>query len=157
MSDTASAAPRGAASEARTLVVSAQDPTRSPRERCRNTCACACMTRSAHNGCQLVHGNERTPYIARRSAAWHARFQFRAHLLSADCTLGRHARRIISSPALQVWDFDWSLVEENSDTWVLQQLDATPAFERLRAQVRPGSTALWGAAPLMCCHRQRAS
>ena len=35
----------------------------------------------------------------------------------------------------QVWDFDWSLVEENSDTWVLQRLGATAAYERLRAQV----------------------
>ena len=38
--------------------------------------------------------------------------------------------------ALQVWDFDWTLVEENSDTWVLQQLGATATFERLLAQVR---------------------
>ena len=29
-------------------------------------------------------------------------------------------------------DFDWSLVEENSDTWVLDQLGATPLFCKLR-------------------------
>lgn len=32
-----------------------------------------------------------------------------------------------------VFDFDWSLVEENSDTWVLDQLGATDIFKRLIA------------------------
>ena len=32
-----------------------------------------------------------------------------------------------------MFDFDWSLVEENSDTWVLDKLGATPIFSKLRA------------------------
>lgn len=32
-----------------------------------------------------------------------------------------------------VFDFDWSLVEENSDTWVLDQLGATEIFKQLKA------------------------
>lgn len=32
-----------------------------------------------------------------------------------------------------VFDFDWSLVEENSDTWVLDRLGATEIFKRLKA------------------------
>ena len=36
------------------------------------------------------------------------------------------------APTLLVWDFDWSLVEENSDTWVLERLGAMPAFRRLQ-------------------------
>ena len=36
---------------------------------------------------------------------------------------------------LVVWDFDWTMVEENSDTWVLERLGARPAFLRLQ-QVR---------------------
>ena len=47
---------------------------------------------------------------------------------------GGETHKIYTSAA-QVWDFDWSLVEENSDTWVLQSLSATAAFERLRVQV----------------------
>ena len=31
-------------------------------------------------------------------------------------------------------DFDWSLVEENSDTWVLHKLGASHIFERLLSQ-----------------------
>ena len=34
---------------------------------------------------------------------------------------------------LYVFDFDWSLVEENSDTWVLDKLGATAIFRRLKA------------------------
>jgi hypothetical protein len=34
---------------------------------------------------------------------------------------------------LVVCDFDWSLVEENSDTWVLAKLGATDVFQRLKA------------------------
>lgn len=34
---------------------------------------------------------------------------------------------------LVVFDFDWSLVEENSDTWVLDELGATHIFKRLKA------------------------
>ncbi|KAK9837474.1 hypothetical protein WJX81_005006 [Elliptochloris bilobata] len=34
-------------------------------------------------------------------------------------------------------DFDWSLVEENSDTFVLREVGAWPAFERLQAQGLP--------------------
>ena len=37
---------------------------------------------------------------------------------------------------LVVWDFDWSLVEENSDTWVVHKLGADDVFNRLKAQVR---------------------
>jgi hypothetical protein len=33
---------------------------------------------------------------------------------------------------LVVCDFDWSLVEENSDTWVLSELGATALFESLK-------------------------
>ncbi len=33
-----------------------------------------------------------------------------------------------------VLDFDWSLVEENSDTWVLDQLGASHIFQRLLSQ-----------------------
>ena len=33
---------------------------------------------------------------------------------------------------LYVFDFDWSLVEENSDTWVLDQLEANEVFRRLK-------------------------
>ncbi|EIE23797.1 hypothetical protein COCSUDRAFT_41939 [Coccomyxa subellipsoidea C-169] len=36
-----------------------------------------------------------------------------------------------------VFDFDWSLVEENSDTWVLDQLGATAIFKRLKATGMP--------------------
>ncbi len=36
-----------------------------------------------------------------------------------------------------VFDFDWSLVEENSDTWVLDQLGATAIFKRLKATGAP--------------------
>jgi len=35
---------------------------------------------------------------------------------------------------LVVLDFDWSLVEENSDTWVLQQLGASHIFQRLLSE-----------------------
>jgi hypothetical protein len=38
---------------------------------------------------------------------------------------------------LVVLDFDWSLLEENSDTWVLQQLGATDIFKQLLAEGRP--------------------
>lgn len=37
------------------------------------------------------------------------------------------------SRTLVVFDFDWSLVEENSDTWVLDRLGATAIFKRLKA------------------------
>ena len=42
---------------------------------------------------------------------------------------------------LYVCDFDWSLVEENSDTWVLGKLGATAIFQRLKAtgSFLPGS------------------
>jgi hypothetical protein len=33
---------------------------------------------------------------------------------------------------LYVFDFDWSLVEENSDMWVLDQLGASEVFRRLK-------------------------
>jgi Putative Phosphatase len=36
---------------------------------------------------------------------------------------------------LAVWDFDWTLVEDNSDTWVVEQLGAKADFLRLQ-QVR---------------------
>ena len=45
-----------------------------------------------------------------------------------------------------VLDFDWSLVEENSDTWVLQQLGAAHIFQRLLAQSE-GSRKLRQSAP----------
>ena len=35
---------------------------------------------------------------------------------------------------LVVLDFDWSLVEENSDTWVLHELGASHIFDRLLSQ-----------------------
>lgn len=35
---------------------------------------------------------------------------------------------------LIVWDFDWSLVEENSDTWVVGILGASDIFQRFKAQ-----------------------
>ena len=38
-----------------------------------------------------------------------------------------------TSRTLVVFDFDWSLVEDNSDTWVLDQLGATDIFKRLKA------------------------
>ena len=38
---------------------------------------------------------------------------------------------------LVVFDFDWSLVEENSDTWVLDQLEAIAIFKRLKATGKP--------------------
>ncbi len=31
---------------------------------------------------------------------------------------------------LIVWDFDWSLIEENSDTFVIQQIGAHDIFTR---------------------------
>lgn len=40
-----------------------------------------------------------------------------------------------TSHVLVVWDFDWTLVEENSDTWVVHKLGAGDAFNRLKAQV----------------------
>lgn len=33
---------------------------------------------------------------------------------------------------LTVWDFDWSMVEDNSDTWVIDRLGARPAFDALK-------------------------
>ena len=39
-----------------------------------------------------------------------------------------------SREKLIVFDFDWSLVEENSDTWVLQKLGALDIFKRLQSQ-----------------------
>ena len=52
-------------------------------------------------------------------------------------------------PAVVVWDFDWSLVNDNSDTLVIQRLEGTegPAWVRGRAaqaagQIAPGWTAL---------------
>ena len=33
---------------------------------------------------------------------------------------------------LAVWDFDWTMVEDNSDTWVVEQLGAKPDFLRLQ-------------------------
>ncbi|CAN0088563.1 unnamed protein product, partial [Hapterophycus canaliculatus] len=43
---------------------------------------------------------------------------------------------------LVVWDFDWSLVNENSDTWVIQQLgeELMPEFRRLRKEEQLGWT-----------------
>jgi pyridoxal phosphate phosphatase PHOSPHO2 len=37
---------------------------------------------------------------------------------------------------LVVWDFDWSLVNENSDVYIVQQLapDLMPEFSQLKAQ-----------------------
>lgn len=31
-----------------------------------------------------------------------------------------------------MWDFDWTLVEDNSDTWVVQRLGAKADFLRLQ-------------------------
>ena len=39
-----------------------------------------------------------------------------------------------SREKLIVFDFDWSLVEENSDTWVLQKFGALDIFKRLQSQ-----------------------
>ena len=33
-------------------------------------------------------------------------------------------------PLLVVWDFDWSLINENSDTWVVEQLDPSRTIWR---------------------------
>ena len=41
---------------------------------------------------------------------------------------------MVSREELVVFDFDWSLVEENSDTWVLQKLGALNIFKRLQSQ-----------------------
>ena len=41
---------------------------------------------------------------------------------------------MVSGEGLVVFDFDWSLVEENSDTWVLQKLGALNIFKRLQSQ-----------------------
>ncbi|CAL8471813.1 g11355 [Coccomyxa elongata] len=42
-----------------------------------------------------------------------------------------------TSRTLVVFDFDWSLVEENSDNWVLDCLGATDIFKRLKATGMP--------------------
>ena len=44
---------------------------------------------------------------------------------------------MVSRKILIVFDFDWSLVEENSDTWVLQKLGALNIFKRLQSQGEP--------------------
>ena len=31
-----------------------------------------------------------------------------------------------------MWDFDWTMVEDNSDTWVVERLGAKPDFQRLQ-------------------------
>eukprot|EP00904_Undaria_pinnatifida_P013007 jgi/Undpi1/8837/HiC_scaffold_25.g11299.m1 len=43
---------------------------------------------------------------------------------------------------LVVWDFDWSLVNENSDTWVVKQLgdELMPKFRSLRKEEQLGWT-----------------
>ncbi|CAM9659271.1 unnamed protein product [Ascophyllum nodosum] len=43
---------------------------------------------------------------------------------------------------LVVWDFDWSLVNENSDSWVVEQLgeELTPEFRRLQEEEHLGWT-----------------
>lgn len=33
---------------------------------------------------------------------------------------------------LTVWDFDWSMVDDNSDTWVIDKLGARPSFDTLK-------------------------
>lgn len=38
---------------------------------------------------------------------------------------------------LVIFDFDWSLVEENSDTWVIQQIGADQIYRKLREQGLP--------------------
>ena len=44
---------------------------------------------------------------------------------------------MVSRRNLAVFDFDWSLVEENSDTWVLQKLGALDIFKRLQSEGEP--------------------
>lgn len=47
--------------------------------------------------------------------------------------------------ALAVWDFDWTMVEDNSDTWVVERLGAKPDFLRLQTVL------LSGLSCAMCC------
>ncbi len=75
--------------------------------------------------------------------------------VAAGCTLLADARQPLTLPSglgasfrkrrvlrrrqvsvLTVWDFDWSMVEDNSDTWVIERLGARPAFDALK-EVRP--------------------
>lgn len=45
-------------------------------------------------------------------------------------------RKQPTGPPLVVWDFDWSLINENSDTWVLEQLLGPSKSEQLITQHR---------------------
>jgi len=38
----------------------------------------------------------------------------------------------VQARALVVWDYDWTMLEANSDTWVVERLGAKPAFLRLQ-------------------------
>ncbi|CAM9123873.1 unnamed protein product [Ectocarpus sp. 6 AP-2014] len=53
-----------------------------------------------------------------------------------------NAPSVVRSGVLIVWDFDWSLVNENSDTWVIKQLgqELMPEFRRLREEENLGWT-----------------
>ncbi|BDA47728.1 probable pyridoxal phosphate phosphatase PHOSPHO2 [Coccomyxa sp. Obi] len=57
-----------------------------------------------------------------------------------------------TSRTLVVFDFDWSLVEENSDTWVLDQLGATHIFKRLKATGMPWTQLM--DASLLAAHKE---
>ena len=54
-------------------------------------------------------------------------------------TRGQMAAAGTSGRCLIVWDFDWSLVNENSDTWVIEQLDPSGrVWNEVEAKLRAG-------------------
>jgi Putative Phosphatase len=58
---------------------------------------------------------------------------FRAYTLQGRtrrCMIGVCAAA--QARVLAVWDYDWTLVEDNSDTWVVERLGAKPDFLRLQ-------------------------
>ena len=63
--------------------------------------------------------------------ACHVNPQAEGHvLLRPQLAAQEHTQR----RTLVVFDFDWSLVEENSDTWVLDQLGAASHFQQAQSR-----------------------
>ncbi|KAK9905585.1 hypothetical protein WJX75_002525 [Coccomyxa subellipsoidea] len=65
--------------------------------------------------------------------------QIRPHSSTTEASPSKRCKVANATQArtMVVFDFDWSLVEENSDTWVLDQLGATEIFKQLKATVMP--------------------
>ena len=54
---------------------------------------------------------------------------------------------------LTVWDFDWSMVEDNSDTWVIDRLGARPAFDALKEVAALPCIPIWQCPRVATCTR----